>query len=195
MRLLVRPSSFCGYAWNKLYRLDVIRENGLCFDTKQGMVQDLHFAVHYFLHCDTIAYDPVPLYHYNHDSGGVTASYTPLSPRKMSYVVAYETIAEEMRDVDPELGRICGASACHMSLQFIYIYYRTKMKDPGVLSELKKNYKKYRDDYLTTDAYTALDKRFCWCVPVSTRLYYVLTHLKKVYVNNFRGKRRKAGAK
>ena len=34
------------------------------------------------------------------------------------------------------------------------------------------------------DAYTAYDKRFSWMVPVSTRLYYLLTHCKKVIHNN-----------
>ena len=71
--LLMKTNSFCGYAWNKLYRMDVIREHGLRFDEELGMAQDLHFAFRYFQFCQTFAYDPAPLYHYSRDNGGVNA--------------------------------------------------------------------------------------------------------------------------
>lgn len=182
---LLRPDAYCGYAWNKLYRMDVIQDHQLRFDVELGMVQDLHFAVRYFQYCASVAYDPVPLYHYNHDSGGVTASYSPLTKRKLSCFLTYKKIDELLRDEHPAAAALARSSLCHMSLQYIYIYYRTGMKDKATLQLLRNNYRQYKADYLRCGAYTAQDKRFSGCVSFSTRLYYVLTHVKKVYRNNF----------
>ena len=46
--LLVKPIGFQGYAWNKLYNMKTITQNGLRFDEELKAVQDLHFAVRYF---------------------------------------------------------------------------------------------------------------------------------------------------
>ena len=187
---LMRPDSYCGYAWNKLYDLRLIRENGLRFDVALGMVQDLHFAVRYFLLISRVAYDPVPLYHYNHDSGGVTASYSPLTPRKLSCFETYRRIAALTEDSHPHIAAMARSSLCHMSLQYIYIYYRTRMKDGRILRQLEQNYLENRSFYLASDAYTRRDKMFSSAVPFSTRLYYLLTHAKKVYFNHFAPKGR-----
>ena len=181
---LVRPNVFCGYAWNKLYSLQLIRQHGLRFDEELHFAQDLYFAVRYFLLIRSVAFDPVPLYHYNHDSGGVTASYTPLSPKKLSCFLTYRKIAELTEASHPHIADLARSTQCHLALQYIYIYYRTGMKDASVLKMLKQNYLDHRACYLKGDAYTAYDKRFSWMVPVSTRLYYLLTHCKKVVHNN-----------
>ncbi len=185
LNLLMRPSAYCGYAWNKLYRMDVIRNHQLRFDVELGMVQDLHFAVRYFQYCNTVAYDPVPLYHYNHDSGGVTASYSKLTPRKLSCFLTYEKIAELTKEQHPAIAAMAYSSLVHMSLQYIYIYFRTGMKDEKTLRLLQEHYRKYSQYYLASDAYTTRDKMFCWCAPVNARLYYLLTHAKKVWLNHF----------
>ena len=183
---LMRPDSYCGYAWNKLYRLDRIREHSLLFDRELGMVQDLHFAVRYFLLCGSVAYDPVPLYHYNHDSGGVTASYSPLTPRKLSCFLTYRKIAEMTAETHPKVAALAYSSLCHMSLQYIYIYFRTHMKDPAVLAALRQNVREYGAYYRASDAYTPRDKRFMDIAPAAPKLYYVLTHAKKVILNRLR---------
>ena len=180
MNMLMRPNAYCGYAWNKLYRMDVIREHDLRFDTELGMMQDLHFAVRYFQYCKTVAYDPVPLYHYNHDSGGVTAIYSPLTKRKLSCFLTYRKIADLTKQDHPAIAILAYSSMCHMSLQYIFIYYRSRMKDKDTLKSLKNNYQQYKGYYLSSDAYTSYDKRFSWCVPISTRLYYFFTFWKKV---------------
>ncbi len=181
---LMLPSSYCGYAWNKLYHMDVIRENGLRFDEEAGMLQDLLFAVEYFMHCDRVTYDPVPLYHYNHDSGGVTASYSPLTPRKLTYALTYRKIIELTQETRPKIAEMAGATLCHLSLQYIYIYYRTGMKDQKVLDFLVGKCREFMDDYRASEAYTERDKLFCGIALSSPRTYYLLTHLKKVVVNN-----------
>lgn len=184
LALLMRPDSYCGYAWNKLYNLKVIRERGLRFDTQLGMVQDLHFAVRYFQFCHTIAYDPRPLYHYNHDTGGVTASYSPLTPRKLSCFLTYRKIAELTRDTHPHIAEMAYSSLCHMSLQYVYIYFKSGMKNPEILTLLKNNYRETHGAFLRSDMYTPRDKQFARLVPVSPRLFFILKRFQKFYYRN-----------
>lgn len=183
MEVLMTPSAFCGYAWNKLYDLRIIRANNLRFDTDLGMVQDLHFAVRYFRCIATVAYDPTPLYHYNHDSGGVTASYTPLTPRKLSGLLTYEKIAAMTEEDYPAVAAVARSTLCHTALQYIYIYYRTHMKDDAVLRRLRGIYRDCRSDYQASPAYTPRDKMFMGLVSISPRLYAFMTRLKKIYFN------------
>lgn len=183
MEVMMAPSSFCGYAWNKLFDLSVIRANDLRFDTQLWHVEDLHFALRYLQCIHTVAYDPVPLYHYNHDSGGVTASYSPLTKRKLNGLQAYEVIAAMTEEAYPAVAALARSSLCHTSLQYIYIYYRTHMKDAAVMQRLKEAYFRSRDDYKASPAYTPRDKMFMGLVPVSPRLYAFLTRLKKAYFN------------
>ena len=192
MELLMLPSSFCGYAWNKLYRMDVIRGNHLRFDTELGMAQDLHFAVRYFQCIHTVAYDPIPLYHYNHDSGGVTASYSPLTKRKLSSLLTYQRIGEITAENYPRIRDIAYSSLCHMCLQYIYIYYRSGMKDKDTLALLTENYKKYRGYYAASSAYTKRDKMFMNVMPLSPKLYAFLTRLKKIWFNRVDKKQKSA---
>ncbi|MBR3742912.1 MAG: glycosyltransferase family 2 protein [Clostridia bacterium] len=185
LALLMRPDSYCGYAWNKLFSLKVIRDNQLRFDQELGMVQDLHFCVRYFQFCRTVAYDPKPLYHYNHDSGGVTASYSPLTPRKLSCFLTYQKIANLTRDTHPHIAEMAYSSLCHMSLQYIYIYYKSGMKDRNVLSLLQKNYAEYRRYFLPGNMYPRQAKRFCRVVPFSPWLYFMLKRVQKLYHRTF----------
>lgn len=192
MEILMRPNAYCGYAWNKLYDLEVIKNKNLRFDTELGMVQDLHFAVRYFQHIGTVAYDPVPLYHYNHDSGGVTASYSPLTPRKISGLLTYIKIGEMTEKQYPRVAEIAYSSLCNMCLQDIYIYHRTGMKDKAVLNKLVETFRKYRKYFKASTEYRRSNKMFMSLVPVSTSLYANLTRAKKIILNRMDRKRKNA---
>lgn len=192
MEILMTPSQYCGYAWNKLYNLAVIKENNLKFDTELGMVQDLHFAVRYFQLIKTVAYDPVPLYHYNHDSGGVTASYTPLTPRKISGLLTYKKIGEMTEKDYPRVAELAYSSLCNMCLQDIYIYHRSGMKDKAILNNLKETFLKYREYYKKSTEFRRSNKMFMNLVSVNTGLYAFLTRIKKIVLNRLDRKRKNA---
>ncbi len=185
MKQAMLPSSFQGYAWNKLYRMDIIRQHNLQFDTSLGMAQDLHFAICYLMHCKQILYDPIPLYHYNHDSGGVTASYTPLTKRKLSCLLTYRKIIELTNDTMPQIADIARCSLCNTALQYIYIYFRTHMHDPQVLDLLQKTYIENEEIFLSSETYARQDKMFSNIVKQSPYLYASLTRFKKIILNRF----------
>ncbi len=175
---LMMPRSFCGFAWNKLYRMDIILENDLRFDVELGMVQDLHFNVRYFQLCRSFVYDPFPLYHYSVDVDGVTSRYTPLTPRKISGLQTYLKIAELVHDRFPNIEEHSYSSLCKMCLDDIYIYYRSRMRSKETLLKLTGTFKKYRKYFYRTGIYDIHDKRFSGLVMLHPRMYF---YARRVY--------------
>lgn len=171
LELMMRPSAYCGFAWNKLYSMKTIRDHGLRFDETLGMAQDLHFNVRYLQLCHKIAYDPEPMYHYNQESGGVTVAQSGLTPRKMSALTTYKKIAEMTRADYPRVEAIACASLCRLCLHSIRLYYKTGMKKPEMLSELRRNFLEYKGFFLSSDVYSAYEKRFSWLVGAHPWLY------------------------
>ena len=176
---LMSPNSFCGFAWNKLYHVDIIKANELRFDTELGMAQDLHFAFRYLGFCETVAYDPVPLYHYFQHIGGVTNAKSPLTARKISGLKTYEKIAELAGDNYPKVREAAFSTIFNMSMHFTYIYYATKMKDKELLGKLKKNLKTYKAYFLNGERYSFSHKMLGRIALIHPRLYYMTKKLLK----------------
>lgn len=178
IRILMLPTGFCGFAPNKLYHMDIIKENKLYFDIELGMAQDLHFAFRYIMNCETIAYDPVPLYNYYQHAGGVTNINAPLSARKISGLKTYEKIADIARDEFPEAERAAYSTLANMSVHFMYIYYNTKTDDKALLQMLRENFKKYKDYFFNNTTYSTRHKLLGRIALISPRLYYMV---KKIF--------------
>lgn len=132
MDIVMQSDKYCGFAWNKLYHMSIIRQNGLRFDTELGMAQDLHFAFRYIMSCNKISYDPKPVYHYFQHEGGVTNIKAGLTPRKMSGLRTYEKIAELAGNDYPYAKAQSKATIANMCLQFLFIYYQSGMKDAKI---------------------------------------------------------------
>ncbi len=174
LELVMRPDLFCGYAWNKLYRMDLIREHGLLFDEELGMIQDLHFAVRYLMLCNKIVYDPVPLYHYSRDNGGVTLFQRKLGARELSGLRTYEKIAELTEKAYPSVAATSYASLCERALRFVSVYIRTEMDEPEILDFLRRKFKRYRRYFLADRRFTKKHKLSGMFAAYSPRFYYFL---------------------
>lgn len=133
-------SGFCGFAWNKLYHMEIVKKYNLKFDEELGMAQDLHFLICYLMKCNKIKYTTKQQYYYYQHVGGVTNA--PLSPRKISGLKTYEKIAEIVKKDYPKIEKLAKATYTNMNLQFIYIYYSNNMKNSELLSKLQLNFKK-----------------------------------------------------
>ena len=173
LNILMSSKGFCGFAWNKLYHLDIINHNKLRFDTELGMAQDLHFAFRYMCACKTIAYNPKPTYHYYQHVGGVTNIKSPLTARKISGLKTYEKIAELSSERYPKIKDQAYSTIFNMSMHFIYVYYSTKMKDQDLLTILKKNLKAYKKFFFKDKRYSLTHKILGRIALFSTRLYYL----------------------
>lgn len=72
MREFANPKSFKGFAWNKLYRLDLIKQNNLRYDMNCILVEDALFNHQYISCCEQSYYVDCPLYHYITRSDSIT---------------------------------------------------------------------------------------------------------------------------
>ncbi len=177
---LMKPASFCGYAWNKLYNMQVIQEHDLRFDEELLMVQDLHFAYRYFQFIGKVAYDPRPLYHYNRDSGGVTASKSPLTKRKLNGLNTYVKIAQLAHESHPNIEKMAYSTISDTCLDYIMLYYRTHMRSPETLEMLKNTFVKYSEYFYASNEYHERRKRMARLVPNHTKLYFILVFYKRI---------------
>jgi glycosyltransferase involved in cell wall biosynthesis len=50
--------------WNKVYKREILRANGLLLDTSMFLYEDFEFVLRYLRHCDTIWNVPQAIYHY-----------------------------------------------------------------------------------------------------------------------------------
>lgn len=179
INLVMRSDGFCGFAWNKLYHMDIILKNALRFDTELGMAQDLHFAFRYLSFCETVAYNPAPTYHYFQHIGGVTNVNSPLTARKISGLKTYEKIAEIAGEDYPQARSAALSTIFNMSMHFLYIYYATKMCDESLIARLKENLKAYKAYFFKSEAYSFSHKILGRVALVSPKLYYVTKKMLK----------------
>lgn len=172
LEYLLQPFYYCGFAWNKLYHMDIIKQFSLQFDEELGMAQDLHFAFRYICLVESIAYNPEPFYHYYQESGGVTSVHTALSERKISGLKTYEKIAELAHGQYPRVESQAYATLFNMSMHFVYIYYSSKMSDTHVLALLRSNLKQYNRYFFDSCVYSRSHKFLGRVALISPKLYY-----------------------
>ena len=176
LRLVMRQDSFMGYAWNKLYRMELIKRHGMRFSEEHYVIQDLPFAVCYISYCNKVFYDPTPLYHYSRDNGGVTLFRKKLGDRELSGLKAYKMIAEMMRGKYPAVSDTAYASLCERSLRFMTVYLRTRMDDPEMFRMLHGTFRQYWRYFCKSDIFTRRHKCAAAVAMISPRMYY---HLAK----------------
>lgn len=169
---VVSPSWFCGFAWNKLYHLDIIRQNNLRFDTELGMAQDLHFAFRYISNCKTVSFDPKPCYFYYQHIGGVTNVKSPLTTRKISGLKTYEKLVELSEKDYPEVANMLKSTLANMSMHFTYIYIYTKMSDKEIYLKLRKITKENMKYFIRNKEYSISHKILGIVAYLSPKLYY-----------------------
>lgn len=179
LKILMRPDGFCGFAWNKLYHLDIIKKHSLRFDEELGMAQDLHFAFRYLCLCESVAYNPLPTYHYFQHVGGVTNANSPLTARKISGLKTYEKIAELAGESYPQVKSSALSTIFNMSMHFIYIYFQSKMQDKELLKKLKCNLQTYKNYFFSDERYSTSHKILGRIVLISPKLYFLTKRLLK----------------
>lgn len=169
---LVSSQWFCGFAWNKLYHLDIIRQNNLWFDTELGMAQDLHFAFRYILNCKKISFNPAPCYFYYQHIGGVTNVKSPLTARKISGLKTYEKFIELSSNEFPQVTNMVKSTLANMSMHFTFIYLYTNMSDKEIYSKLRKTTKDNMKFFIKNKEYSFMHKMQGIVAYLSPKLYY-----------------------
>lgn len=64
MEKLLKEDSFKGYVWNKMFDMDIIRNNKLQFDKSLAVWTDVLFVFQYMLSIEKVIFNPKPMYYY-----------------------------------------------------------------------------------------------------------------------------------
>ena len=127
-KALILPPQMSGFAWNKLYRLDLIRKHGLRFLDDVGITEDLDFAYRYLAFCRTVCFAPsARTYHYFQRDGAATRS--DFSQRKLDSLRTYEKIIADCEHTMPDLAQAAKDEICTTAVNLIWMYQNSKIED------------------------------------------------------------------
>ena len=166
---LLIPPCMNGFAWNKLYHLDIIREYGLEFLDDVGTTEDLDFAFRYLKHCNNVYFAPeVRTYHYFQRDGAATHS--GFSKRKLESIHTYEKIIACSQEC-PELVQAAKEEICNIAINLLWMYQNDSCTDIEVKQLLKRQLKDTLNCYLKSKRYSLGRKAQAVMVYVNLPVY------------------------
>lgn len=151
-KALLLPPQMGGFAWNKLYQLDLIRENGLRFLDDVGITEDLDFAYRYLAFCRTVYFAPsARTYHYFQRDGAAT--WSGFSLRKLDSLHTYEKIIADCEQTMPDLAQAAKDEICTTAVNLIWMYQNSKIKDTEAKKILLRRIRENLPAYLRGNRY------------------------------------------
>lgn len=169
-RGLLLPPRMNGFAWNKLYRLSIIREHGLRFLDDVGVTEDLDFAYRYLAHAKTVCHAPaLRTYHYYQRPGAATHS--GYAPRKLGSIRTYEKIAADCADRDPELKQAAEDEICVTAVNLLWAWEMGDHSDKAARKTLLGCIRRYLPRHLSSKRYSFGRKLQALTASVSPKLF------------------------
>lgn len=151
-KALLLPPQMGGFAWNKLYRLDIIRENHLSFLDDVGITEDLDFAYRYLAFCQTVCFAPsARTYHYFQRDGAATRS--GFSQRKLDSLHTYEKIITDCEHTMPDLAQAAKDEICTTAVNLIWMYENSGEKNAAAKEILLRRIRENLAAYLRGKRY------------------------------------------
>lgn len=149
-RALLLPPYISGFAWNKLYHLDIIRAHGLRFLDDVGTTEDLDFAYRYLQFCEKIVFSPEDrFYHYYQRSGAATHS--SFSRKKMESIRTYEKMI--VTTTDKEMIRAAEEEICNTAVNLVCSFQESHIEDEEIWKQLRQYLRQYLKYYCTSQQY------------------------------------------
>lgn len=146
-KALLLPPNMSGFAWNKLYRVELLRRLGLEFLEEAGIREDLDFAYRYLAFCRKVVYAPaLRTYHYYQRPNAATHS--AFSQKKLAMFRAYEKIMEDAQDWCPELAELARDLMCVNAVNMLWEWYRSDRKDRSSRKKLMGYLRQYLPNHL-----------------------------------------------
>ncbi|MBE5892161.1 MAG: glycosyltransferase [Lachnospiraceae bacterium] len=150
-RALMVPPAINGFAWNKLFCLDVIRKHDLWFSDDVGTTEDLDFSFRYLEYCDIICFAPEEkVYHYYQRPGAAT--HGKFSRKRVESIRTYEKIIAKSQD-DPKLVEAAENEICNTAINLCWLYKRDNCQEKELWSATRQYLKKYLNGYLKSRNY------------------------------------------
>lgn len=167
-RRLLLPPRMSGFAWNKLYRLSIIREQGLRFLDDVGTTEDLDFAYRYLAHAKTVCHAPgLRTYHYYQRPGAATHS--GYSPKKLGSIRTYEKILADTSD--PELAIAAREEICIAAVNLLWAWEMGERTDRAGKKALLGHIRRQLPVHLRSNRYGLGRKLQAITAAVSPKLF------------------------
>lgn len=132
--LIVQPC-ISSFAWDKLFRLDIIQKYGLRFMDDVGTREDVDFSFRYLTYCNSVCYDPESrLYHYYQRNGATTHS--GFSKKKFDAIHTYEKIIDSTDDY--ELIQAAREEVCNYAVDLVWMYKNSKIENADIWKKLRE---------------------------------------------------------
>lgn len=175
-RGLLLPPKMEGFSWNKLYRLDIIREHNLRFPDGMGTTEDLWFAYRYLSFCTRVCHAPSErVYHYCQREDSSTQS--GFSREKMGTLNTYEQIISDCAEHDPALAVFCRNRICNEAVNLLWLHLNAPDRDPEAKRYLLSHIRRYVLGYLFSSQYGARRKLQALFAACSPRVFTCMKNL------------------
>ena len=149
-KALLIPPSMNGFAWNKLYHMDIIQSHQLRFLDDVGTTEDLDFAYRYLQFCEKIVFSPEDrLYHYYQRNGAATHS--GFSRKKMESIRTYEKIIATA--IDKEMIRAAEEEICNTAVNLVWSFRESHIDDEEIWRQLRQYLGQYLKYYCVSQRY------------------------------------------
>lgn len=124
---LLKSPKINGFAWNKLYDIQVIMANNLRFLDDVGTKEDLDFAFRYMEHIDSVVHAAeYATYHYLQRIGSATLS--GYSVKRLDGIRVYEKMMANCPE-NEELRRLAKSAICGSAINLVIMYLTDHIQD------------------------------------------------------------------
>ena len=159
-----------GFCWNKLYRMEIIRERGLRFSNEMGDTEDLFFTYSYLSHCTLTLHDPPRrVYHYYQRRD--TSTRRSFAVAQLGTLQTYERIMEEHEQTDPQLVQAAADELCTEAVNLLWNYENSTMDMPHVRVDLIRLIRRLLPGYLLSGTFGVGRKFQTILAAIAPKLY------------------------
>ncbi len=171
MRALILSPAMEGFAWNKLYKMDIIQKYHLRFSDSMGTTEDLAFAYQYLKHASKVCFAPDKrMYHYCQRTGSATIA--PFSQRQMQSMSIYELMIRE--STDEELKEAAKIRLCDAALNLLWSARNQSQRNRSTEKLLHGKIDELKISYLKSTRVNMGRKMQCACALFSPAVYCLL---------------------
>ncbi|MBI6027020.1 glycosyltransferase [Clostridium perfringens] len=156
-----------GYLWNKLFDLNIIRDNNIYFEKDVYFCEDLLFCVKYSFQCKNICFDERKYYHYLLNETSITKKY--YSDKKLSSLLAIENIIILLKNLNRrDISNKYKTFFLNMNISLLmYGIYEDSLSE-DIYIMLKKNLNKFSILDITNNRV----KFSCILCRISVKIFY-----------------------
>lgn len=153
----ITETTFAGYAWNKLWKTEIVRSHGLCFDERIFNGEDLPFTVEYLRYCRSVVFTEAELYFYNVRPMSITTS-RGFTERAFTILYAREKVLSLLKENSPACVDIETAAYLSHLAKFQFLLEPISDQYPDQYQEVKDKIARHRDRIMNLQGVALRDR-------------------------------------